>query len=52
MLNMKNVLEYSESELKELSKDELMVLLQEAENGESLYNTKQLVEKTLMNSRN
>lgn len=47
---MKNVLEYTEDELKSLSKDELEILLKEAENGESLYHTKQLTEKTLMNS--
>jgi len=47
---MKNVLEYTEDELRQLSKSELTKLLKEAENGESLYNTKQLVEKTMINS--
>lgn len=47
---MKEVLEYTEEELNKLSDDELDSLLVEAENKESLYNTKQLVEKTLINS--
>lgn len=47
---MKKVLEYTEDELRQLSKDELEILLKEAEYGESLYNTKQLVEKTMINS--
>ena len=47
---MKEVLEYTEEELNQLSDDELNKLLSEAENKESLYNTKQLVEKTLINS--
>ncbi len=47
---MKEVLEYSEDELRSLSKSDLEILLKEAEDKESLYNTRQLVEKTLMNS--
>ena len=46
----KDVLEYTEDELKNLSDDELEGLLALAENGESLYNTRQLVEKTMINS--
>lgn len=49
---LKDVLDYTEEELKSLSHSELEVLLKQAEYGESLYNTKQLVEKTLMNSFN
>jgi hypothetical protein len=47
---MKEVLEYTEDELRALSDEELKMLLLEAENGESLYNTRQLVEKTMINS--
>jgi len=47
---MKNVLEYTEDELRSLPKEELEELLEQAQNGESLYNTKQLVEKTMINS--
>ena len=47
---MKEVLEYTREELEKLSKDDLKVLFLEATNKESLYNTRQLVEKTLMNS--
>jgi hypothetical protein len=47
---MKEVLEYTEDELWQLPKAELEVLLQKAEYGESLFNTKQLVEKTMINS--
>ena len=46
----KDVLEYTEDELRSLSDDELEGLLALAENGESLYNTRQLVEKTMINS--
>lgn len=49
---MKNVLEYTEDELRTLSCDELTSLLSQAESGESLYYTRQLVEKTLINSFN
>ena len=47
---MKDVLEYTEDELRRLSDDELIQLQKLAENGESLYNTRQLVEKTMINS--
>jgi len=47
---MKDVLDYTEDELRALSTDELEALLKQAENGESLFNTKQLVEKTMINS--
>lgn len=47
---MKEVLEYSEEELRSLPLSDLKLLLSEAEDKESLYNTRQLVEKTLMNS--
>jgi hypothetical protein len=47
---MKEVLEYTEEELRQLPSGELASLLSEAKNGESLYKTKQLVEKTLINS--
>lgn len=47
---MKDPLEYSEDELRELPLDELQELLRISNSKESLYNTKQLVEKTLMNS--
>ena len=47
---MKDVLEYTEEELRSLPREELEKLLEEAENKESLYNTTQLVEKTLINS--
>lgn len=47
---MKDVLEYTEDELLQMSDDELNVLLNEAESKESLYNTSQLVSKTLINS--
>lgn len=46
----KNVLDYTEDELRSMSTDDLNNLLHIAENGESLYNTRQLVEKTLINS--
>jgi len=49
---MKDVLEYSEEELRSLPRSELEKLLEESENKESLYNTTQLVEKTLINSFN
>jgi len=47
---MKNVLEYTEQELKELNKEQLEILLHEAEQGESLYNTQQMVAKLSINS--
>lgn len=47
---MKNVLDYTEEELRSLSKEELVVLLDKAESGEVLYNTKQIVAKTSLNS--
>lgn len=46
---MKEVLEYSESEMREMSDDDLKILLVKAKDGEGLYNTRQLVEKTLIN---
>ena len=46
----KDVLQYTEQELLALSDQELEELLVIAENNESLYNTRQLVEKTLINS--
>lgn len=49
---MKEVLDYSKDELLQLSDSELHKLLKEAEDGENLYNTRQLVEKTLINSFN
>jgi hypothetical protein len=50
MTNIKEVLEYTEEELRQLPSTELEHLLTESKNGESLYGTKQLVEKTLINS--
>ena len=47
---MKDVLDYTEDELRSLSTDDLTKLYNEAESKESLYNTRQLVEKTLINS--
>lgn len=47
---MKDVLDYTEEELRNLTVEELETLLVIAEDKESLYNTRQLVEKTLMNS--
>lgn len=47
---MKEVLEYTEEELRNLSTAELEVLAQQAEALEGLWNTSQLVAKTLMNS--
>lgn len=47
---MKDVLDYTEDELRQLSKEQLQELYKEADNKESLYNTKQLVEKLLINS--
>lgn len=49
---MKDVLEYTEEELQNLSKDELKVLLKEAENKEGLFDTNQMTEKILINSLN
>lgn len=48
----KEVLEYTEEELKTLSKSKLEELLRLAENGERLWDTKQMTEKILMNSFN
>lgn len=47
---MKDPLDYTEDELRSLNKDELQALLKISKNKESLYNTRQLVEKTLINS--
>jgi hypothetical protein len=47
---MKNVLDYNTLELNELNIEELEHLLILAEDGENEFNTRQLVEKTLMNS--
>lgn len=47
---MKDILEYTKEELEQLSTEELQNLLKETELQVNLYNTKQLVEKTLMNS--
>lgn len=47
---MKNVLTYTEEELRALPVEELNILLALAADGESLYNTRQLVEKTMINS--
>ena len=49
---MKDVLEYTEEELKNLSCEELEELIRLAENGERLWDTKQMTEKILMNSFN
>jgi len=49
MQDVKDVLEYTEDELRALPKLDLQILLHEAEYKESLFNTRQLVEKTLMN---
>ena len=46
----KEVLEYTEEELRNLSTEELKRLLNEAESGEVLYNTKQMVSKLSLNS--
>jgi hypothetical protein len=47
---MKDVLDYTEDELAALSKSELEALHKEAQKGESLFHTRQLVEKTMINS--
>jgi len=47
---MKPVLDYTEEELRNLSSDDLHILLKEAEHGQSLYHTRQLFEKTMINS--
>jgi hypothetical protein len=47
---MRDPLDYTEDELRALSADELKELLNLAERGESLFNTRQLVEKTMINS--
>lgn len=49
---MKTVIDYSENELNILTKEELEALLKEAEDGETLYNTQQIVAKTSINSLN
>ena len=49
---MKEVLEYSEEELRNLNIEELEELLRLAENEERLWDTKQMTEKILMNSFN
>lgn len=49
---MKNVLDYNIQELNNLSIEELECLLRLAEDGENEFNTRQLVEKVLMNSFN
>ena len=49
---MKNVLDYNTQELNMLNIEELDHLLRLAEDGENEYNTRQLVEKVLMNSFN
>ena len=49
---MKNVLDYNIEELNNLNLEELEILLKLAEDGENEYNTRQLVEKVLMNSFN
>lgn len=46
----KDVLEFTEDELRALSDADLEALLKKSEDGESLYNTRQLVEKTMINS--
>jgi DNA polymerase elongation subunit (family B) len=47
---MKDVLEYTEEELRNLTKSELEELYEIATQQESLFNTRQLVEKVLINS--
>lgn len=47
---MKNVLDYNIEELNNLSIEELEVLYKLAEDGENEYNTRQLVEKVLINA--
>lgn len=49
-MNLKNVLEYDENELRNLDTDSLNELLKEAEMMESLFEVKQLVNKRLMNA--
>jgi len=49
-MNLKNVLEYDENELRNLNIESLNKLLKEAEMMESLYEVKQLVNKRLMNA--
>lgn len=48
----KDILEYTRDELENLYIDELNKLALEAESKENEYNTRQLVEKVLMNSFN
>lgn len=50
MNNVKDPLEYTEEELSALSKEELIVLMNEAETLESRFHTRQLAEKTLINA--
>ena len=47
---LKDPLDYTEDELNSLSTDDLRELFKESKNKESLYNTRQLSEKTLINS--
>lgn len=49
---MKNVLDYNTEELNSFNIEELEHLLRLAEDGENEYNTRQLVEKVLINSFN
>lgn len=50
MIELKDPLEYTVEELQALSIDELTILLRSAEMMESQFNTRQLVEKTMINS--
>jgi len=47
---MKDVLEYTHEELKQMSNEELLKLQKEANRGNSLFETAQLVKKLLINS--
>ena len=47
---MRDVLYYDETELMSMGTDELIIMVNEAESKESLYNTEQLVSKTLINA--
>lgn len=47
---VKGVLEYTEEELRSLPTEDLERLLEESSKGESLFGTRQLVEKTIINS--
>lgn len=50
MTSLKDPLEYTEEELRSLSDEDLQKLLAASNKGESLFNTRQLVEKTMINS--